>query len=179
MARLYRGPVPELVLGEGTKVRVLGPKGGKASMAFTMNVIAAKRFALFKKIVAGARVPGTGALRMDIQTLNGQLLEAFRMKGVVSESSPITPRMLEACWKAMDKSTIWTAEYAYVSLQEAKASIERRLGAVLAGPDLVEIEEEEEEEKESSLQRLRRWREEEMEKEEGGDEGGIGQWRRT
>ena len=75
----------ELVLGEGTKVRVLGPKGGKASMAFTMNVIAAKRFALFKKIVTSARVAGTGALRMDIQTLNGQLLEAFRMKGVVSE----------------------------------------------------------------------------------------------
>ena len=100
----------ELILGEGTKVRVLGPKGGKASMAFTMNVIAARRFALFKKIVTSARVPGTGALKVDIQTLNGQLLEAFRMKGVVSESSPITPRMLEACWKAMDKSTSWTAE---------------------------------------------------------------------
>ena len=68
-------------------------------MKFTLDVIAAKRFALLKKIVSSARVPETGALRLDIQAINEQLLDAFKMKGVVTKYSPITPRMMEAFWK--------------------------------------------------------------------------------
>jgi len=159
----------ELVRGEESKIKVLGPKGGVASMKYTLDVIATKRYALLEKILSSARVPETGALRGDIPVISGQLLEAFKMRGVVTRYSPVTPRMMEAFWRAEEKSTAWTAEYVQLTLSDAEGSIEERSGTTpLVGPDQVEIREEEA--KESSLQKLRKWAVEEMEKEEGGGE---------
>ena len=102
-------------------------------MAFTLNVTAGRRLALLKEIVSSARVPETGALRMDIQVLNGQLVDAFKMKGVVTRYCPITPRMLEAFWRAEEKSSNWTEEYVYLTLPDVEKAIEERLGTTPLG----------------------------------------------
>ena len=103
---------------------------------------------------------------MDIHAINEQLLEAFKMRGVVTRYSPVTPRMMEAFWRAEERNTAWTAEYVKLTLLDAEGSIEERLGTTPpVAPDVRE-----EEAKESSLQKLRKWAVEEMEKEEGGGE---------
>jgi len=159
----------ELVRGEDTKIMVLGPKGGVASMKYTLDVIATKRYTLLGKILSSVRAPDTGTLRLDIHAINEQLLEAFKMRGVVTRYSPVTPRIMEAFWRAEERNTAWSAEYVKLTLLDAEGSIEERLGTTPpVAPDQVEVREEEA--KESSLQKLRKWAVEEMEKEEGGGE---------
>ena len=159
----------ELVRGEDTKIVILGPKGGVASMGYTLNVIAAKRYALLRKMLSSVRNPETGALRLDIQAINEQLLEIFKMRGIFTRHSPITLRMMEAFWRAEERNTAWTTEYVNLALLDAERSVEERLGTTPpVAPDQVEVREEEA--KESSLQKLRKWAVEEMEKEEGGGE---------
>lgn len=105
-------------------VALYGPEG-EPDWAFTRHVLASLRVDVVTDTLSKVRGPN-GELLMEHKEMNAQLLARMAMEGQATEQIPVSYRLAESFWRAVEEEKDWGMVYEALSPEEAYGAIVQR-----------------------------------------------------